>query len=129
MADLATKFEGFESMMKQVLDKITGLETWRSTAEEATGRLLAQSDRMAERLLRLETTTPPPPPPPPPRPFTAPPQPPSRWINLFDLNVAPQQEMRPSASTWERPHGHRIANHHRDDGACSVESHAQTGVP
>ena len=94
---LSAKINGFESLMNQMLDKLTGLEAWKSTAEEASDRLLNQAERMALRLQRLEqleAQAPPPPPPPPPfqqpRPSTAPPPPPSRWPDPFDLNTAPQ---------------------------------------
>ncbi|PAN08131.1 hypothetical protein PAHAL_1G390000 [Panicum hallii] len=123
MDDLAKKFYGFEALMNQMLDKLTGLEAWRSTAEEATNRLLSQSERTASRLQRLETA-----PPPPTHPFTAPPPPPSRWLNQFDLNTAPQQEARPSASSSERPSGHRVATTHRDAGGGILGSHPPHSV-
>jgi len=41
MEDLTKKFEGVELMVTQILDKLTNLEAWRSTAEEATDRLLS----------------------------------------------------------------------------------------
>ena len=106
MDDLATKFSGFETMMTQALDKLIGLEAWRTAAEGATDKLLAQTERLESRLHRLEVA-------PPPlssssfRPSTAPPQPPSRWTNPLDLNLAPPAAARPSAPTGERPSGHR----------------------
>ena len=79
MDDLAKKFEGFEALMTQALDKLSGLEAWRTSAEEATGRILTQSERLTARLHRLETAPPHPPPPPPMRPTTAPHPSSSRW--------------------------------------------------
>ena len=65
MEDLAKKFDSFELLMTQALDKLSGLEAWRTSVEAATDRLLAQSERFATRLHRLEVAPPPPPPPPP----------------------------------------------------------------
>jgi hypothetical protein len=62
MDELAKKFDSFESLMSQALDKLTGLEAWKTTAEDATDKLLTQSERFASRLLRLESVPPPPPP-------------------------------------------------------------------
>ena len=41
MDDLAQKSSSFEMMMTQALDKLTGLEAWKVTADEATERLLS----------------------------------------------------------------------------------------
>jgi hypothetical protein len=125
MDDLSAKINGFESLMNQMLDKLTGLEAWKSTAEEASDRLLNQAERMALRLQRLEQLEAQAPPPPfqQPRPSTAPPPPPSRWPDPFDLNTAPQQETRPSASSLERPSGHHVAPSHRDAGGGILGSH------
>jgi len=46
MDDLATKFSGFETMMTQALDKLTGREAWRTAAEGATDKLLTQTERL-----------------------------------------------------------------------------------
>ena len=100
--------------MTQALDKLSGLEAWQTSAEAATDKLLAQSERFATRLHRLEVAPPPPPPPPPSsRPTTAPT---SRWTNPFDLNLAPNPGTRPPASTGERPSGHHEEHQHRDVG-------------
>jgi len=55
-------------------------------------------------------------PPPIARPSTAPPQPPPRWTNPFDLNLAPHPVARPPMLTGERPNGHRVDAVHRDAG-------------
>jgi len=112
MDDLTKKFESFESLMTQALDK-----------------LLAHSECMESRLLRLESA---PPSAAPPRSQKAPPQPPSRWVNPFDLNMAPQLAARPSASASERPSGHGNVNGHRDDGGGILGAHPPrpvTGMP
>jgi len=107
MEDLATKFDGFDAIMQKVLDKVTGLETWRSSADASMDALLAKADDTATRLRRLESAPPPPPPPPPRRPAVQfPPPPPPAWMNPFDLNLAPEAATRPSTSTAERPSGH-----------------------
>jgi len=84
------------------------------------------------RLQRLEAAPPPPPPPPvPPRPSTAPPHPLPRRPDLLDLNLAPHQETRPPATSWERPSGHRVATNHRDGGGGILGSqppHPVTGM-
>ncbi|PUZ56932.1 hypothetical protein GQ55_5G386400 [Panicum hallii var. hallii] len=112
-----------------MLNKLMSIEAWRSSTDASMSTLLSQSDAVVTRLHHLVTAPPPPLPPPPAalrastappptalRPSTAPPQPSSRWTNPFDLNVAPQQEMRPSASSSERPSGHRNDHSYRDDG-------------
>ena len=124
--DLACKFESFEDMMKQTLDKLSGFEAWRSTADDSLGSLLTKTSETASRLQRLESTLPPPPPSPPVaphRPQTAPPPPPPRWVNPIDLNVAPQQAACPSASALERPSGHDDSINHRDDGGGILGAH------
>jgi len=129
MDDLTKKFDSFELLMTQATDKLSSLETWRTSTEDATGRLLAHSERIESRLLRLKSA---PPPAALPRPQTAPPQPPSRWVNPFDLNMAPQQATRPSASASERPSGHGNVNGHQDDGGGILGVHPPcpvTGMP
>jgi len=97
--DLAKKFDGFDAALTKVLDKLTALEAWKSSASTLMETLLSQSERTASRIDNLESApTLSMAPHPPPRPTTAPPQPPSRRTDPFDLNTAPQQEMRPPAS-------------------------------
>ena len=122
MEDLAKKFDGFDVVMTRVLDKLTDLEAWRDTADAAMTKLLERGDASTSHSLRLDAA-PAPPPHPPPRPSTVPPHPPPRWTNPFDLNMAPQQDVRPPARTLERPGGHRVANHHRDAGGGLLGAH------
>jgi len=89
----------------------------------ATEDLFSQTGRLTSRIQQLEAAPPLPPPPPPPRPATAPPQPPPRWTNPFDLNLAPHPVTRTSATTGERPSGHRNDNTHRADGGGILGSH------
>ena len=35
MEDLAKKFDGFDAALTKVLDKLSGLEAWKSTADVA----------------------------------------------------------------------------------------------
>ena len=123
MEDLAKKFDGFDAVMTKVLDKLTALETWKSSASASMDKLLAQSERTACHGDPIEPLTAPAPVRPPPRPSTAPPHPQSRWTNPFDLNTAPHPEMRPPASSLERPSGHRVATNHRDVGGGILGSH------
>ena len=100
MEDFMKKLDGVELMVSQLMDKLSGLETWRSSADEATDRLLSQAETVISRLQRLEAAPPPPPPPPvPPRPSTAPPHPLPRRPDPLDLNLAPHQETRPPATS------------------------------
>lgn len=39
--DLAKKFDGFESVMTKMLDNLTGLETWKASANASMDKLLA----------------------------------------------------------------------------------------
>jgi len=126
MDDIAKKFDSFESLMTQALDKLSGLEAWRASTEAATDKLLSQSELLSPRLHRLEAVSPPPPP----RPAMAPPQTAPRWTDPFDLNLAPPLGTRPSASSAERPSGHRPENNHRDvgGGILGLIRHARSRV-
>ncbi|KAG2577003.1 hypothetical protein PVAP13_6NG073760 [Panicum virgatum] len=131
LEDLVTKFESFDLMMNKVLDKVTGLEAWQSSADASMGLLLTKADDTASRLQRLESAPPPRPQPPPPQP-PLPPQLPAAWTDPLDLNLAPGQATRSFASTWERPHGHRVEHGHRDVGGGILGSHPPrpvTGMP
>ncbi|WVZ69199.1 hypothetical protein U9M48_018023 [Paspalum notatum var. saurae] len=118
MEDFTKQMQGMEAMMQKTFDTLSGFEAWRTKAEESFGALLAQSEETASRLTRLESRPPLPPPPPPPR------YSPPGWRNPFDLNQPPQLEpqqapyagARPSASTGERPQGHRVDFQYRDVG-------------
>jgi len=75
MEDLAKKFDGFDAALTKVLDKLSGLEAWKSTADVAMDKLLTSSEHTASRLHRLELAPTPPLELPPQRPATALPQP------------------------------------------------------
>jgi len=120
MEEHSKKFNGFDTMMMRVLDKLTGLEAWRTTTDAAMNKLLDRSNHTVTRLHHLKSV---PPLGPLPQPSTAPPHHHPRWTNPFDLNVAPHQEVRPPAPSLERPSGHRVANHHRDVGGVILGSH------
>lgn len=127
LEDLSKKFEGFDSVMQQILDKVTGIESWKSKADESMDALRSSMADTAQRLHRLESV--PPPPPPPPSGF---PQPPPAWVNPFDPNLAPQPASRPSAMPGERPSGHRVDNSNRDVGGGILGSpppRPVTGMP
>lgn len=57
--DLTKKFESFELMMQQSLDKISGLEAWQSPTENSLGALLNKTEEASSRLHRLEAVPPP----------------------------------------------------------------------
>ena len=88
MEDFTKKLDGVELLVTQIMDKLNGLETWKSSADEATDRLLSQAETVMSRLQRLEAA--PQPPPIPARPSMAPPQPPPHWVHKLDLNLAPR---------------------------------------
>ena len=50
LEDLVKKFEGFELMMQQTLDTISGIDAWRVSAEDSLGTLLNKSQEAAMRL-------------------------------------------------------------------------------
>lgn len=109
LEDLTKRFDGFELMMQQSLDKLSGLEAWWTTIEVSMGSLFQKTDTAATRQQQLESAPPPPPPhpasPSPRRPAT--PQNPTHGVvTTFDLNHAPQASMRSSASPSERAYGH-----------------------
>ncbi|PUZ77488.1 hypothetical protein GQ55_1G375700 [Panicum hallii var. hallii] len=115
--DIVKKLEGFETIMQETLDKVSGMEAWQSVTDTSMGALLTKFDEAALRLRRLETA---PLPQTPPRP---PPPPPSRWVELLHLNLAPPAVTRPPAWTMERPSGHRSETGHRDVGGGILGSH------
>ena len=96
MDELVTKFDGFEAAMTKMLDKLTGMEAWKSSMDAMVDKLLTYTTTTVARLHHLESAHPIAPHLPP-RPSTAPPPSPPRWTNPFDLNVAPHRELRPSA--------------------------------
>jgi hypothetical protein len=55
--DLSTQFElmtrqftEFQTMMREALDKITGLEEWRSSADESLDNLLQKADSVVTQV-------------------------------------------------------------------------------
>ncbi|PAN47275.1 hypothetical protein PAHAL_9G245100 [Panicum hallii] len=130
--DLAKKFDGFDAILQKILDKVTGLESWRSNADVSMNALLTKADDAATCLQRLELAPPPPPPPPPQRhPASAPSPPSSAWVNPFDLNVATDPAAHPSASSAERPSEHHDDSGHRVTGGGILGSpppHPVTGM-
>lgn len=114
---LSNKFESFLDMMKQSLDKWSGMEAWRMTAGESFDALLQRTTTVAEqvdsataRIHHLEHHPPPPLPPPPlPQAF---PQP-HVYPTGLDLNLAPHPSPRTSEVDSDRPSGHRPAQDHR----------------
>lgn len=72
---MSKQFARFQNMIRGMLDKLDGLESWRSTMDKSLGSLLqktddvvTQVDQTTSRLQALEAPPPPPPPPPPPLP-------------------------------------------------------------
>ncbi|CAN6230631.1 unnamed protein product [Urochloa humidicola] len=128
MEEMTKKLDGLETLLKSIVDKLDDstsrlhrLETAPPPPPEIQ-QALDKLDATSARISRLEALPPPiPPPPPPPRPEKTLPPPPSRWVKAINLNSAPQQEARPSASTWERPNGHCNDSTHRDVGGGSLD--------
>ena len=50
MEDFTKKLDGVELMVTQLMDKLTGLETWKSSVDKAADRLLTQAESVAARL-------------------------------------------------------------------------------
>ncbi|XP_039850993.1 uncharacterized protein LOC120709427 [Panicum virgatum] len=144
MDELMKRFDGFVAVMTKMLDKLSGLEEWRSTADVTMAKLLSSTTNTAppphhsEQVPSSSSR----PPLQPVRPMTAPPHPSAHNFNPFDLNLAPPQDMHPSASSSERPSGHHVDHHHRDeselelskkkfpsknDNGCSVKSLIKSG--
>ncbi|PUZ44467.1 hypothetical protein GQ55_8G101800 [Panicum hallii var. hallii] len=112
LEDLATKFESFDLMMKKVLDKVTGLEAWKSSTDASMDSLLSKANNTAAAAagpLPHQPSLPPPPPP--------------AWTDPFDLNLAPGQAARSSTPTLERPSRHCSDHGHRDVGGRILGSH------
>ncbi|WVZ58303.1 LOW QUALITY PROTEIN: hypothetical protein U9M48_008586, partial [Paspalum notatum var. saurae] len=153
MEDFSKKLERLEAMMQKTLDAVSGLESWRETADKSFGALLKLADEAGAWLHSLETTppSPPPPPPPPPRhqvqpppqappPYCDPFNVPLRLMNLrpqtggsglFDLNLPLQGMSRSYATGVENAHGHRFDHDHRDAGGGILGSrppHPVTGT-
>lgn len=54
LEDLAKQFQGFQSMMKQVLDELSSISSWRGAMDESMGSLLKKSDITVACVLCLE---------------------------------------------------------------------------
>ena len=106
---LTTQFNGFQAMMKQMLDKLSGVEAWWTSIDKAFELLLQKADQATSRIYMLESRPQPPPspphPPPPPPPLSSllarPPPPPS----------LPDRPRIGWTSIWLQIH--RRANRHR----------------
>lgn len=97
----AKQYQGLELLLQQLLDKVTGLESWRTSADASLGTLLKTASDTAGRVQQLEAWPPPPPPPPPPQPSDALLHPHLQpGLGALDLNTAPSS--RPSSSTSSR---------------------------
>jgi len=121
MDELTKRFDGFQAVMTTMLDKLSGLEEWRSTADATMAKLLSSTTNTAPPPHHSEQAPPSSSRPPllPVRPTTAPPHLSAHNFNPFDLNLAPPQDMRPSASSSERPSGHHI-DHSTTTGMLAV---------
>ena len=47
---MTKQFAGFQTMMRETLDKLDGLQSWKSTADESLGNLLQKTDAMGNRV-------------------------------------------------------------------------------
>jgi hypothetical protein len=91
------QYQGIELLLQQLLDKVTGLESWRTSADSSLGSLLQTASDTAMRVQQLEARPPSPPPPPPP----PGPHPPPLGFPGIDLNAISTSESRSSASYSE----------------------------
>jgi hypothetical protein len=86
------QYQGIELLLQQLLDKVTGLESWRTSADSSLGSLLQTASDTAMRVQQLEARPPSPPPGPHP--------PPSGFLGI-DLNAISTGGSRSSASSSE----------------------------
>ena len=93
--DLATQFQGFQTMMKQDLDELANFKCWRGAVDESMGVLMNKMDVAATRLLRLEHALPPPPP--------------NGPEGVIDPNTALQPSTWPSVSSSPQPHNQEVS--------------------
>ncbi|CAO2147277.1 unnamed protein product [Urochloa humidicola] len=128
MEEMTKKLDGLEALMQKLADKFDENSTRLHRLETAAPpppppeiqQVLDKLDATSLRISRLEAA---PPPPHPSSAATTIPPPPARWVKQIDLNTASHQEARPSASTWERPSGHRVESGNRDVGGGILGSH------
>jgi hypothetical protein len=114
-SDLNNKVVDGEPVMRKILDNLAAMESRQAKADESVAAILNIANDAAVRLQRLEQL--------PPLPQQPQQQPPSGWINPFDLSSAPSEAARPSASASERPNGHRPQHDHQDVGGGILGSH------
>jgi hypothetical protein len=114
-SDLNNKVIDGEPVMRKILDNLAAMESRQAKADESVAAILNIANDAAVRLQRLEQL--------PPLPQQPQQQPPSGWINPFDLSSAPSEAARPSASASERPNGHRPQHDHQDVGGGILGSH------
>lgn len=100
-------------MMKQSLDKLSGLEAWRLTIDEAFNNLLKSTTDMMSRLHDLQAR---PPSPPSPHPHQPHPYLHTSQGGGFDLSTAPQPATPTSSLFQERSTGHGFDSGHQDVG-------------
>ncbi|CAD6233421.1 unnamed protein product [Miscanthus lutarioriparius] len=84
----AKQYQGIELLLQQLLDKVSGLESWLSSVDSSLGMLLQNATETAGRVQQLEARPPPPPPPPPSLPPLPRPHQPSPGFPTLDLNTA-----------------------------------------
>jgi hypothetical protein len=118
---ISTKIDGVEGVLRQILDKLSGIESSQSKSDASLISLARKYDDAAARLQPLEALPPP----------QLPLRPPQTWINPFYCNPAPGDGTRPSASSSERPSGHHQQSGNRDAGRGILGSfppHPVTGM-
>lgn len=140
---LSTRFDSFQEMMKESLDKWSGLEAWRMTADEALGELLQKTTTVAEQVdsaaARITTLEfrPPPQPEAPPRPHLGAhpspglhPRPPAGAAGI-ELNMAPHPSPRSPMGDDNLPSGHHQSYGNRvlGGGILGPPPRPVTGMP
>jgi hypothetical protein len=89
-AEASTKqYQGIELLLQQLLGKVTGLKSWRTSADSSLGSLLQTASDTAMRVQQLEACPPPPPPPTPPPGL----HPPPSGFPRIDLNAIPRANL------------------------------------
>lgn len=111
--DLSKQFQGFQEMMKQALDELTSLKSWRGAVDETMGTMLLKADATSARLLRLEHMPPPAP---------------TGLAASIDLNAAPIGSLRPSSSTAGVGLGNDARAPQRVEGGGALRSSPQLGA-
>jgi hypothetical protein len=52
--DLPRQFEGFQKLLQTALDKLDGMESWKTIAEISMGKMMDSSKQATQRLQQLE---------------------------------------------------------------------------